>query len=72
MGTLCRSARHHRRRRRFTHHSWAWVIVLLLAADVWINGHGLPTWDRGIPFLPSQPLEGISSQETLIASISLL
>jgi hypothetical protein len=40
--------RHRRHRRRLTHHSWAWLIVLLIAAGVWIDGHGLPTWDRGV------------------------
>lgn len=39
------------------------MIVLLLAVAVWINGHGLPTFDGGIPILaPSQPSDGGAPQ----------
>lgn len=50
------------RRRRLTHYSWPWLIVLLLAAGVWIDNKGLPTWDRAAaPHSPSQT-EGTPSQ----------
>ena len=45
-----------RKRWWLSHHSWAWVIVLLLAAGVWIDGYGRPIWDRGVTgSSPTQP-----------------
>jgi hypothetical protein len=45
-----------RKRWRLSHHSWAWVIVVLLAAGVWMDGYGWPIWDRGVTgSSPTQP-----------------
>jgi micrococcal nuclease len=45
-----------KRWRRLSHQSWAWLIVLLLAAGVWIHGYGVSIWDHGITVpSPNQP-----------------
>jgi endonuclease YncB( thermonuclease family) len=46
------------RRKRVTDQGWAWVIVLLLAAGVWIDGYGLsiPSSDRIVSVVPHEPV----------------
>jgi hypothetical protein len=50
-----------RKRWRRSHHIWAWVIVLLLAAGVWIDGYDWSIWDRGVTD-QIQTLEGGSGR----------
>jgi endonuclease YncB( thermonuclease family) len=59
-GAMRKAARY--KRRWLIDQGWPWVVVLLLAAGVWIDAYGLPTWDRAVTvFSPSQP-GGVASQ----------